>query len=68
MTYAAHSLAAWLESQERMMRAWVSEAALDPYADHGLLMRLETHCRWLAEERESLSRELFADAPERSLR
>jgi hypothetical protein len=51
MAIAAQSFDAWLESQERMMRAWLSEAALDPTADHAQLARLEAHCRWLAAER-----------------
>jgi hypothetical protein len=51
MAIAAGSLAAWLESQERIMRAWLSEAALDPNADEALLERLDRHCQWLAQER-----------------
>jgi len=54
MAIAAQSFDAWLESQERMMRAWLTEAALDPSADGAQLERLEQHCRWLAEERREL--------------
>lgn len=51
MSIAAESFAAWLETQERMMRAWVAQAALDPAADTRQIARLEAHCRWLARER-----------------
>ncbi len=51
MTIAVGSMAAWLESQERMMAAWCAEAALDPAADLARIERLQAHCRWLAEER-----------------
>jgi len=55
MSIAVESLAAWLESQERMMRAWCADAALDPAADLRQIARLEAHCRWLAEERAQLA-------------
>lgn len=51
MTIAAASLEAWLETQERMMRAWLAEAALQPDADPALLERIEAHCAWIARER-----------------
>lgn len=51
MAIAAQSVSAWLECQERLMRAWLTEAALDPGVDPALLERLETHCCWLAQER-----------------
>lgn len=65
MTIAAHSLDAWLASQERMMRAWVAEVALDPDADLHLVERLESHCRWLAQERAWLAA-AASFAPERA--
>lgn len=47
MMIAKESLNSWLATQERMMRAWIEEAALDPNADQSLLERLEAHCTWL---------------------
>jgi hypothetical protein len=56
MMIAAASLSAWLDTQERMMRAWLAEAALEPDADVDHIERLERHCAWLAEERERATR------------
>lgn len=47
-------LTAWLESQERMLRAWCHEAALDPGMDESLLERLEQHCAWMSAQLEAL--------------
>jgi hypothetical protein len=47
-------LSAWLESQERMLRAWCHEAALDPEMDEGLLERLEQHCAWMSAQLQAL--------------
>lgn len=56
MHIAAENVIAWIETQERVMRAWAAEAALHPGVDLGHLEHLEDHCRWLSEERKRLSR------------
>lgn len=47
-------LTAWLESQERMLRAWCDEASLDPGMDEDLLARLQQHCAWMSEQLHAL--------------
>lgn len=47
-------LSAWLESQERMLRAWCDEASLDPQMDEDLLARLQQHCAWMSDQLRAL--------------
>ena len=54
---AVQSLSVWLASQERMLRAWCDEAALDPAIDEGLLARLEQHCAWMNAQLTALAAE-----------
>jgi hypothetical protein len=55
MTIAAASVEAWLETQERLLRAVCAEAALDVDADPELVARWERHCRWLSDERRRIA-------------
>lgn len=48
------NLSAWFDSQDRMMRAWASEAMRDPAIDSDWLERLEAHHRWLQAERDNI--------------
>jgi hypothetical protein len=50
MTIASQSVSAWLQSQERIMRAWRDELLLTGAGDQEQIERIDAHRRWLAEE------------------
>jgi hypothetical protein len=62
MMIAAQSASAWLQSQERMMRAWRDELLFSGDCDPAQIEHIDAHCRWLAEEVSRLSGRDIVDA------
>ncbi len=49
------SLAAWLISQEKVMRLWIDEMAATSVLDAEFVRKLEEHRQWLSERIEELA-------------